>query len=331
MENKKKIFIPFIDGMLNYDCQECNALCCKQNGYIIMNAKDKKMLLQKYPSLRYFFVKETKKLYWIFRYSECWFLESDGLCYIQKKYGYSSKPFICGVAPFYVVKYADEYVVITKECPKLCVDKGNKNTSHKRIFKDAQETIDNDNVLEEISWSGRRLNLEKEILESSKMFLDRSSYLDFSAYQIAITKNEDMGKIKSELLESVELWKSFLEIDELNMENKRLTYELTAITSLLRTGSFELSLMEAKKVPAALLALYFYMILFSKTRKAKTYVEIYKEILCNISLGLLYLKKDDLNIKSRSIEAKLNHLHLLQKLYIRKLMRKAKKVERKYD
>ena len=326
MKNKEKLFIPFIDGILNYNCRECNGLCCSQSGFIIMNAKEKKMLLQKYPYLRYFFTQETKKMYWISRHSACWFLESDGLCYIEKKYGYSSKPFICRLDPFYIAKCADEYVVITKECPKLYVDGGNKNVSHKRILKNAQEAIDNDCILEKIPWSGRRLNLEKKILQGSKMFLDSSSYLDFSAYQISITtKNKNIAGIKLELLESVELWKSFFNIDDLNIDDKILTYELTAITSVIRTGSIDLRRMKEDKVPLALLALYFYMILFSKTRKVKTYVKIYKKILSDISLGLLYLRKDDLNIKSRSIEAKLSHLHLLQKLHMRKLMRKAKK------
>lgn len=212
------------------------------------------------------------------------------------------------------------------------MDRGNKNTSHKKILKNAQEAIDTDCILKEIDWPKRSLNLERKILEDSKMFLGNSSYLDFSAYQMSIaTEDEDTAKIKSELLEFVELWKSFLEIDKLNMENKRLTYELTAITSLLRAGSFELRQMEEKKIPLALLALYFYMILFSKERKIKTYVETYKQILSDISLGLLYLKKDNLNIKNRSLEGKLSYLRLLQKLHMRKLIREAEKQRENVD
>ena len=327
MENKGKIFIPFIDGILNFDCQECGSVCCQMRGLIIMNPNEKKMLLQKYPYLRYFFVEETKKTYTLERYPRCWFLESSGLCHIQTKYGYSSKPFVCRLQPFYIARCADEYVVVIKECLCLYVDRGNKNksVSYKRIFTNAQEAIDYDHLSEEIDWPKRRLNLEKKILECSKMFLDSSSYLDFTAYQISITtENKNIAEIKSELLESVELWKSFLEIDELSMENKGLTYELTAITSVLRTESFGLKWMGEDKVPLALLALYFYMILFSKNRKSKTYVETYKKVLSYICVGLLYLTNDDLNIKNRSIEGKISYLRLLQRVHTRKLIAKAK-------
>lgn len=332
MKNKGKIFVPFIDGTLNYDCGQCGYDCCQEAGWIVVNTKEKQMLLQRYPFLRYFLVKETKTTHWIRRVSECWFLESSGLCYIQKKYGYSSKPFMCRLHPFYVARCRDEYVVLPEMCPNLHVDKGskNKNVSYKRIFKNAKEAIEYGVVWGQIDWRKRRLDLERKILEDSKMFLDRASYLDFSAYQISIAnKNQDMREIKSELLESVELWKCFFGIDELDMENKRLAYELTAITSLLRTGSSQLRQMDVKKVPLALLALYFYMILFSKNRSVKTYVETYKNILSDISSKLLFLKKDDLKIKNRSIEAKLRYLRLLQEAHIRKLKPKAKKTERK--
>lgn len=326
MKNRRKIFVPFIDGILKYDCRECGYGCC-QSGFIVMNAKEKRILLQDHPSLRYFYVRKTKKTYVLRKYPRCWFLENSGLCYVQKKYGYSSKPFICRLHPFYIVRCESEYVVVPRTCSTLHAGRGNKNkdTSHKHILKNAQEAV-NLNVLSgEINWSGKRLELEKKILEESKHFLNNSSYLDFSVYQISIaTEGEDMAKITSELLEFVELWKSFLEINELNMENKSLTYELTAITSLVRVESFELRQMEVKKVPLALLALYFYTVLFSKDRKVKTCVGTYKGILNNISLGLSYLKKDDLNIKSRSIEDKIDYLRLLQKIHVSKLMRKRK-------
>lgn len=332
MENRPKIFIPFIDGMLNFDCQECGYSCCQAGGNLLMNAKEKRLLIQKYPHLRYFFVNKTKKIYTVRKYPRCWFLESNGLCYIQKEYGYSSKPLICRLHPFYIARCVDKYVVLLlpKECPNLYVDGGNKNVSRKRILKNAQEAIDNDCILEKIPWSGRRLNLERKVLEGSKMFLDSSSYLDFSAYQISITtKNKNIAGIKSELLESVELWKSFFNIDDLDIDDKILTYELTAITSVIRTGSIDLRRMKEDKVPLALLALYFYMILFSKTRRRKNYVETYQQILRNAALRLLRLEKEDLKIKNTSLESKLLYLALLQRPRKRSVIHTSKNARRK--
>lgn len=327
MGNKRKIFIPFIEGILNYNCRECGYSCC-QNGLIMMNAKEKKILLQKYPYLRYFFVKETKKTYCLTKYRRCWFLENNGLCYIQKKYGYPSKPFICRLHPFYIARCNDEYVVLPNECPTLYVDRRNKNKNalHQRIFKNAQESIDNDYISEEIPWLKKKLNLEKRILQGSKIFLNSSNYLDFSAYQISITtNNKNIAAIKSELIERLKLWKSFLNIDDLDIDDKVLTYELTAITSLLRMGSIELRQMKEDKVPLVLLGLYLYMLLFHKIRKEKTCLETYQQILRGIPLTLVHLEKGDLDIKNRSLEAKLNYLRTLQKAYRHKLSLKIKK------
>jgi len=198
MKNKKKIFIPFIDGMLNYDCRECGHYCC-QAGLIILNAGEKKTLLKQYPSLRYFFVKETKRTYWLKKHQRCWFLKRDGLCHIQERHGYSSKPFICRLHPFHFARCAGEYVVLLDACPALHVDRGNKNTntSHKRIYKQIQEAIDNDIMSEKIPWSGNRLDLERKILAGSRMFLNSSSYLDFAAYQLSMTTKEETAKTKS--------------------------------------------------------------------------------------------------------------------------------------
>lgn len=261
--SKKKISIPFIDGLLNYDCRECGYSCC-QMGNLIMNAKEKRLLLQKYPYLRYFFINQTKKTYEVKKYPRCWFLESNGLCYIQKKYGYSSKPLVCRLHPFYVIRCNDEYIVALEgRCPTLHVGRASKDTTHKQILRNVQEAVDNGVISGEIDWPRWRLNLERKILEGSKMFLGNSNYLDFSAYQISIaTENKDTAKIKSELVKSVELWKSFLKIDGLNMENKRMTYELTALTSLLRIGNFYLRQMERENTSSSFSTLFLYNLIF---------------------------------------------------------------------
>jgi len=320
MAKRKKIFIPFIDGLLNYDCRHCDYNCC-QGGSIIMNNREKGKLLSRYPYLRHFFAKKTDKLYAINRYNRCWFLK-DGLCQIQKKYGYSDKPFVCRLDPFYIYRCNDEYIAMEemsdKKCPMLRVERGSKATSHKQILKNAREAIDYGFIYAQINWPKRRLNLEKKILSGSRRFLKRSSYLDFAAYQISITaKNKNIAKIKSGLVKSVKLWKSFLKAGELDMENKKLTYELTVITSMLRMENLRLRNMKVEKIPLALLALYFYMLLFVKTNGARTYLKTYQEILADIPLGLLYLVEGDLKAKGLSIEAKIDYIRKLQMLYLR--------------
>ena len=314
MKNRVDIYIPFLDGLLNYDCKECGYGCC-QSGNIILNIKEKRKLLKKYQFLRYFSTQETNQTYGIRKYPRCWFLGNNGLCSIQKEHGYSYKPFICKLCPFYVAKCNVGYVVVPEICPTLRVDRKKSNISHKQIFKNAREAIDCNNAQGEIDWNDKRLVLEKSILKGSKAFLSNSNYLGFAAYQISLaTKNKGIAEIKTKLQDSVNLWKSFLGTDGLNFDNERLAYELTAITSLLRLESPLLSQMQAKDVPLALLALYFYMLLFTKTNKPRIYVQTHMQLLSDIALGLIFLEKDDLRLKSRPLEEKIALLRKLQLL-----------------
>jgi len=293
-----------------------------------MNIKEKRKLLIRYPSLRYFFIKETKKTYVLRKYTRCWFLENSGSCCIQKKYGYSFKPFICRLHPFYVVGCRDERIIVIKHCPMLYVDRENKNKkiSRKQILENAQEAISNNHIIYKINWPEKRLNLERRILEDSRMFLSHSNYLDFSAHQLSITRNSDIEKIKLELLELIAIWKDFLELHDLNLESKRLTYELTAITPLLRVSIPQLRAIEAKEIPLALLALYFYILIYTKTRAKKIYFETYRQALGDIVLGLLQLKKDDLKIKYALLEDKINYLRQLQTIHMYRLKTHCKKI-----
>jgi len=89
--------------------------------------------------------------------------------------------------------------------------------------------------------------------------------------------------------------------------------------------------MAEEKIPLALLALYFYMILFLKIRKTDTYLDTYTGILNDIALALAHLTKEDLKIKNRPTEAKLMYLRMLQRLHLRNLMRKAEKRQGNVD
>lgn len=325
MQDRAKIFIPFLDKILSYDCKECGYGCC-QEGNIVMDVKEKRKLLCIYPFLRYFFTQQTKKTYGLRKFPRCWFLERSGLCHIQKKFGYSFKPLICKLHPFYIAKCNKEYIVLADGCPALCVDRGNKKVTHKGILKNAQAAINNDFVSRKIDWPQKRLDLEKKILAGSRMFLNNFNYLNFAVYQIALaTQDNNIAKIKSELTVSVNLWKSFLGINKLNLEDRKLTYELTAVTSLLRVKNSYLTQMGEGRVPLALLALYFYMLLFLQERKVKTYVETYNKILNEIALGLVYLTRDDLGMRLRTTEEKIHYLRKLLDLHNYKLIYKLKK------
>lgn len=314
VRTEKKIFIPFLEGTLNYDCQECGYNCC-QSGLIIMNTREKRMLVEKYPSLRYFLLRKTRKRYEVKKFERCWFLKDNGLCCIHEKYRYSSKPFICRLHPFYVSRCRDEYIVRPRLCRNLHVDRESKNISHKQILRNAREAIDLPYIMGQINWSVKRLKLEKKILEKSKGFLNNSNYVDFLACQIALTRGTtNTSVIKQGLLERLELWKSFLGIRGLRIKNRKLTYELTVLTPLLRAEISQLTYVDESKMPLRLLALYLYMILFLKVNKVRTYVDTYKEMLEDMPIGLILLENKDLSLRNSSTETKLEYLRLLRRI-----------------
>ncbi|MFC1804984.1 hypothetical protein ACFLZ3_04070 [Candidatus Omnitrophota bacterium] len=320
MKKIAKIFIPFLDGLLNYDCKHCDYNCC-YSGSIIMNNREKKKIFSGYPYLRHFFTKKTDKLYALHKYNICWFVK-DGLCQIQKKYGYRYKPFVCRLDPFYVYRCNDEYVAMEMagrdKCPMLGVGKISNPVSHRQILKNTREAIDCNFIYAQINWPKGRLALEKKILKDSRGFLKRPDYLDFAAHQIALAgKDTAIAKIKSGLSDTLNLWRSFLKVDSLKMKNKRLTYELTVLTSMLRLENPRLRNMQPPRVPLALLALYFYMLLFLKNQGARTYLRTYQEMLDDVALGLLYLKKDDLRFREFPLETKIAYLRKLQAAHLR--------------
>ena len=164
-----------------------------------------------------------------------------------------------------------------------------------------------------ISWTKKRLKLEKDILEGSKKFLNNSNYLEFSVYQLALAREvKDTAGIKRELQEHLLFWKSFLGIRDLPIDNKKVTYELTSFTSLLRVNSSQLRHMDISKIPLALLALYLYMVIFYKVRKTKVYLDTYTHILENIAIGLPQIKNSSTFLRNRSLEKKLCYLRTLR-------------------
>lgn len=323
MMAKRKIFVPFIDGLLYLDCPKCRFACC-QEGLLSMNLKEKKHLLKKYPYLRNFFFQQINGLYAVKKYPNCWFLEKNGLCCIQKNFGYALKPFICRLHPFYVLSCKGSFVINVSGCNMLRANNSNrrKGVFQKLLLKNAQEAIANKVFSKNISWDTKRLDLEKKILEASKMFLGNSNYLDFAVCQLSIAKGcESQAEIKSELLELINLWKTFLGVDELNLKNKRLSHELTALTSLLR---LYVSPIDAKKASIALLALYFYMTIFLKIKRSDVNLGTFQQVLSDIPLGLACLSKDDLKLKHKPIEEKLRYLYFLLGLRARKLNQRVK-------
>lgn len=318
------LFLPFFEDLIDYDCAECGSRCC-ESGIITATVREAKILIKEFPFMNYFLLGKKKDRSEFNKYPRCWFLEPSGICEIQRKYGYSNKPFICRLHPFYVAKCGEVYVVTPIGCYRLRA----KNKDERRFFSstallgNAIEAIKCDFISEDLGWSHDKLEMERTILSESRKYLSASNYIDFAAVQIgAATGNEKIPEIRAELRDAVELWVEFLGLKDFSQGNATLTYEMTVLTSLLRATSLPLRTMEGNRIPVALMALYLYVNIFSRSKDVERYLTTYQYILADIPVGLTYLKREDLKIKPLSLEKKLNYIRTLRLLHAKNYEKK---------
>ena len=310
------IFVPFHDGLLDFDCRECSACC--QAGNIVATGSEKDILIQENPCIRFFAADGQGNQFVFHKHPRCWFLESDGRCEIQRKHGYALKPFICRLHPFYVAKCLDENVVIPSGCDKLYVPPPGSpsHVAFDSVVANAREAIDCGHFFEEINWPAERLDLERDVLAESSNFLDHKNYLDFAACQLTASRpGGSRSDARDQLEKALHVWRLLLGIEELNIENQPVCRELVAITSLLRVACRSLRNMEPERIPAALLALFVYMILFSRGRDARRFVASYESVLADVPVGLAYVTEDDLRIRRQPLEKKLLYIRALKQMH----------------
>jgi Fe-S-cluster containining protein len=315
----KKIFIPFLDGILDYDCQACGNDCCGA-GNLVVSKKEKDILLKEYPLLD-FFLDNTGDNVWTYRkYPDCWFLDDRAFCRIESGAGYFLKPIICRLHPFYISAGRNEYVVIPSGCKKLRVSDRNckGRADHVSIISNARDAAALGLIQGNIEWLTEKVTLERRILKKCQKYLSHQSYLDFAACQYAIT---DSGitpfEARSRFYDRIMLWIRFLGLSNLILENGDVTYEMVALTPLLRAISPELRNMDDRKIPEVLLALYLCMLIFSQDSRVKRYVDTYLSVLTDIPLGLPLLNEGDIQIAHRSLRDKLYYVRTLSDIHKR--------------
>jgi len=291
-----KIFKPFIDGIVKYDCKKCEGDCCRGTIALRLTTRKKRILINHFPFLRYLFLRflqsqtgrRESELFYFPKYSGCILLDNKNLCSLHKELGYQQKALICRLYPYYTYtsKVRDEYVIIpdVHHCRTLEIVSSkklkNKNKikeESKNILKQCKEQIKLKWFLTNINLTKGRLSLEKRIFQESKRYLDKTNYIEFAMRQIQMAyKGVSLEDIEQQVLKIIILWQQFLKIGDINLNNKRLTYELTAITSLLRFCEPEI---DEKIYPMMLLALYILMLIYSRITKGKIYIPRYTAML----------------------------------------------------
>jgi Fe-S-cluster containining protein len=96
------LYVPFLDGVLGYDCVACGAGCCK-TGTLGATAQERLYLLGRRPELDAFLDHAHDDRYFAYRKLApgCWFLRADGWCSIHADDDPRRKPLSCRSHPIY--------------------------------------------------------------------------------------------------------------------------------------------------------------------------------------------------------------------------------------
>lgn len=100
-QQETQLFLAFVDGVFDYVCAECTALCCKGHGFGGSLAREMPQLFQIYPRLASSTLGRKGNIVDMMTPAAgCHFLEPDNMCGIERRHGKSLKPGICALFPF---------------------------------------------------------------------------------------------------------------------------------------------------------------------------------------------------------------------------------------
>lgn len=110
--NEVDIFLAFPDGVYHYVCAECTAICCRGHGFSVLK-KEVPVLLTRYPAMESLAHGRAGSVVTMSTIANnCFFLDTDNLCRIEKDLGRSDKPSLCKLFPFNAYRRIGRTIVI---------------------------------------------------------------------------------------------------------------------------------------------------------------------------------------------------------------------------
>jgi len=114
LAGRYRVYFPFADGLLAYNCPECGYRCCKGAGFAA-TPSELVTLKRHYPTLTYFTQvaqKASEPLVQLMNFSpQCFFLRGDGYCDVHVQHGREAKPFVCKTFPINAFRLAGDVLV----------------------------------------------------------------------------------------------------------------------------------------------------------------------------------------------------------------------------
>lgn len=114
------IHFAFPDGVFDYVCAECDALCCRGQGFGGSLRREMGTLLTLYPSLQSMATRRRGDVIHFATFRQgCQFLDDDRRCRIERVHGKALKPGVCTLFPFNAFSRIGAVLVVSPHfiCP----------------------------------------------------------------------------------------------------------------------------------------------------------------------------------------------------------------------
>ena len=97
----RRIYLAFPDGALHYDCESCQALCCRGHGIAARADRELLTLLRMKPDVSRWVVRQRGSMAFLTTpHHGCWFLDAQNHCSVELTAGRAHKPSVCRAFPF---------------------------------------------------------------------------------------------------------------------------------------------------------------------------------------------------------------------------------------
>jgi len=167
------MYFAFPDGVFDYVCAECTALCCRNAHAFSAHAeREVPSLIRLYPSLAGLAVgRSNTQVIFPIPLSGCVLLDSDNRCRIEKEHGQDLKPSGCRIFPFNVFKQIGKTITVRPNfhCPlrlRLPARPGAVEGTHDRLERMLVDSgVGEDDIGRVVRPAGgARASLQRELL-----------------------------------------------------------------------------------------------------------------------------------------------------------------------
>jgi hypothetical protein len=149
LKERYRVYFPFVDGLLAYNCPKCGFRCCKGAGFAA-TPSEFVTLRRHYPALAYFTSvaqKTTEPLVQLINFGpQCFFLADDGRCDVHARHGRAAKPFVCKSFPINAFRLDGDVLVadVNFLCPIELASgaPGDERIHHEDLLRDIVEHAD---------------------------------------------------------------------------------------------------------------------------------------------------------------------------------------------